>query len=155
MGFENTTGTGSLAHYGPRDANQKFGGLNTDGAGTNKAVYVFDYDDLPAGGASDNNYATIPANAFIQSAKIYVETAMDGTSGTLTVGLEEQDGTDIDADGIDATVAQAALTANAVIVCDGALVGASIGTAAGQLLVTTGGTVTAGKFKVVIEYMVL
>ena len=155
MGFENLTGTGSLAHYGPRETNQKFGGGLSDRSGSNKVVYEFDYDDLPAGGASDNLYATIPANAFINSAKIYVVTAMAGTAGTLTVGLEEQDGTDIDADGIDAAVAQASLTANAVIDCDGALVGASIGTSAGQLLVTTGGTVTAGKFKVVVEYSVL
>ncbi len=155
MGFESNTGTGSIAHYGARETNQKFGGNLTDGSGTNKVSYQFTYDDLPAGAASDNMYATIPANSLIKSAQIYVVDAMTGTSGTLTVGLEKQDGTDIDADGIDAAVAQAALVADAVIICDGALVGASIGADAGQLLVATGGTVTAGEFKVVVEYQLL
>ena len=77
---------------------------------------------------------------------------MAGTSGTLTLGLKEPDGTVIDVDGLDAAVAQAVLISGARIVGDGALVGTTIGAADGQLVVTTGGTVTAGKFIVRIEF---
>ena len=155
MTFESLTGTGSLAHYGPRVTNQKYGGALSAGDGSKRAIWTFDFDDLPVN-AENGIYATIPANAYIVSATITVLTAMDGTLGTLTVGLEQADGTVIDVDGIDAAVAQAALVANAVIRCDGALVtqAADIGDAAGQLLVTTGGTVTAGKFEVAINYHV-
>ena len=153
MGFEANTGTNATAHYGPRDVDHKFGGNTSDGSGNGTAVWVFDYDDLPVNG-TNNMWAEIPANAYITEATIRVLTAMDGTSGTLTIGLEEADGTVIDVDGIDAAVAQAALTLGAVIVCDGALADgtSTIGSAAGQLLVTTGGTVTAGRFEVTINY---
>ena len=154
MSFESNTGTNSVAHYGPREIDQKFGGALTGRDGVNRAVWVFDYDDLPTNGTNDMN-AVIPEGAYITDAQIRVQTAMAGTVGTLTVGLEEADGTVIDVDGIDVAVAQAALIANAVIACDGALVGGAVKvTAPGQLLVTTGGTVTAGRFEVSISYIV-
>jgi len=150
MSFANSAGLGVRNHYGPRAIDDKFGGQTSTGGFYKTAEWVFDWDDLPVNGALSME-AVIPAGSFIRSAYTEVLSAMTGTSGTLTVGLEEGDGTTVDVDGIDAAVAQSVLVANAAIVADGALIGTGIGVDA-QLLVSTGGTVTGGKFKVVIEY---
>lgn len=102
------------------------------------------------------NDAFIPANALIVSAHIVVDAAFTSAgAGTLTVGLVNAAGTAIDADGIDAIVAIAALGADDAVVCDGALVGiANVGAAnayVGALYATA--AFTAGSAKVVIEYI--
>lgn len=88
-------------------------------------------------------------------ADIEVLTAVDssGNDATITLGLEGSTGTDIDADGIDATVAESALdTAGKLVSCDGAMVDDATGkggevTVAAYLLVTTANTPTAGKLR--------
>lgn len=151
MTYSTASGLGVRNHYGPRAIDEKFGGETTTSGNSKECEWIFTYDDLPTYGTGEME-VLIPANAFIKEARIEVLEAMTGTTGTLTLGFHEQDGTAIDADGIDAAVAQATLVANAWVVCDGALVGASIGSAAGQLVATTGGTVTGGKFRVIVEY---
>ena len=97
----------------------------------------------------DEAILRIPANAYIVRATLRVLTPLAGTTPTVTIGLTEPDGTAIDADGIDVAIAVTALDAiGETVLCDGALVAglAGIGTADGQIVVTTGGTVTAGKF---------
>ena len=152
MSFENAAGLGVRNHYGPRSVNDKFGGQTSTGGFYKTAEWVFDYNDLPVNGPLSME-ALIPAGAFIQSGYLEVVEPMTGTSGTLTVGLEEGDGSIVDIDGIVTAAAgvQAALGANDVVVANGALIGTGIGVDA-QLLVTSGGTVSGGKFKVVIEY---
>lgn len=163
MGFESgaikTVGSSVRNHYGPRSMNeaQKFGFRKTlNAAGNVELEWVFDYDDLPAaqGTNDDSMEATIPVGAYIVAAKIQVLEGIAGTTPTLSLGLSQPDGTVIDADGIDALVAEAALdTVNEWVECDGVLVGATAGLAnKGQLTASTGGTVTAGRFKVVLEY---
>jgi hypothetical protein len=70
----------------------------------------------------------IPQGAQIESAKIYVKTAFDSAAdnATLTIGVWSDDGdgtyTVVDADGIDATVAQTALDPTGdTVACDGAM----------------------------------
>ena len=109
MSFENSAGIGTRTNYGPRAVDEKFGAEVSYG-NVREAEWVFSYDDLPTNSTGEME-VTIPANSVIKDARIQVLTAMAGTSGTLTVGLKEADGTVIDADGIDATVAQASLTA--------------------------------------------
>jgi len=152
MSYEDSAGLSVRNHYGPKliSESEQLGGEVSTGGLMKQGIWEFDYDNLPVNSTGEMEMV-IPNGAYIMSAQIEVVTAMAGTSGTLTVGLEEGDGTVIDVDGIDATVAQAALVDNAVIQCDGALVGTQID-ADGQLLVSTGGTVTAGRFRVVIEY---
>ena len=152
MSYESSAGLGVRNHYGPKliGEAEQFGGQVSTSGFDKQVVWEFDYDNLPVN-FDGQMEAEIPAGASILNAQIEVVSAMTGTSGTLTVGLEEADGTVIDVDGIDATVAQAALVANAIIECDGALIGTQIDEDA-QLLVTTGGTVTAGRFRVIIEY---
>lgn len=140
--------------YNERVVDEKFGGQVTTSGRTKQVSWKFSYDDLPVNGPGKME-AFVPKGAFITNAWINVLTAMTGTVGTLTIGLEEADGTVIDVDGIDVAVAQAALVLNTWIICDGALVNTAgnLITGDGQLLVSTGGTVTAGKFEVIIEYI--
>ena len=127
-------------------------------------VIDIDYDNLPAETADLDNDGTndgwsnhdtaIPAGSAITRAILVVETAFAGGT-SYNFGLSQQDGTVIDADGIDAGVATAALAANDVVNCDGALVGgaATIGANAAYLKVAATGTFTAGKAKLLIEYL--
>ena len=98
--------------------------------------------------------AAIPAGSFITSATMVVKTAAAGGTN-VTVGLINAAGADIDADGIDAAVATAALAANKAVVCDGDLVGgtATIGAADGYIDIDVTGTYTAGEILLVIEYI--
>lgn len=76
----------------------------------------------------------IPAGSVILGATLVMTTAAtSGGSATLTIGTYNAAGTAIDADGIDATVAVAALGANATVRCDGAHL-------------TTGGYLTANAY---------
>lgn len=134
-------------------------------AGALKHMVVdINFDDLPTFTTDSNNDGTknkfsgqdnfIPAGSYITRAMLVVETAFaDGTS--YDIGLYDEDGSAIDADGIDAAVATADLAANKAVLCDGALVGgtATIGAANGYLVVAATGTFTAGKMKLVIEYL--
>lgn len=128
-------------------------GVSTLGSVKNLIV---DFDFATAiTAAADSHEAFIPAGAYIKSATLIVTSAMAGTSGTLTIGLAQKDGTVIDADGIDAAVAQATLVASAVVKCDGALAGGTvaIGAANGYVYTSLGGTVTGGRGRLVIEYI--
>jgi hypothetical protein len=103
------------------------------------------------------NDAFIPAGSYITKASLVVTTAFtSGGSATLGVGLQEADGTIIDADGIDAAVAVADLAVNKAVVCNGALVGgtATVGADNSYLSLVYGtAAFTAGAAKLVIEYI--
>ena len=131
-------------------------GASVDTAGGVKEL-VLNISDMSTNitAAADGHEAFIPAGSFIVEAFLKVTSAMTGSSGTLTIGLAQKDGTVIDADGIDAAVAQADLAAGKAVVCDGALVGgtATVGSANAYLYTTKGGTVTAGAAKLVVRYI--
>ena len=163
MAYETDSKRGVQNHFGARKTNQKFGGASLDGSGRKYvARWRFNYDDLPAG-ATSNLGVSIPANSTILSAKLNIITAFASSSSTtdLTVGLEQADGTDIDLDGL-ITAAQATQTTIAVAnsVIDGAsgtaaaLINTTIGSAAGELVVTpTVADLTAGRAELVVEYL--
>ena len=135
------------------EAGQTGAGVSTLGAVKN---IVLDFDFATAiTAAADGHEAFIPAGSYIKSATLIVITAMGGSSGTLTIGLAQKDGTVIDLDGIDVAIAQATLIASAVVKCDGALAGgtAGIGAANGYVYTSTGGTVSSGRGRLVIEYI--
>lgn len=129
------------------------------GAGTQGAVkeLVVDISDMSTDitAAAFSHEAFIPANSYIIGAYLRVTSAMTGTSGTLTIGLAQKDGTAIDADGIDVAIAQADLAAGKAVLCNGALVAgtATTGSAPGYVYTTKGGTVTGGAARLVIEYI--
>jgi hypothetical protein len=147
-------GTHAASHYGAREIEDVIGSKYAGENGKNILSYTFSYDDLPVA-TLDEAVQTIPANSFIVSATLRVIEALDGSTPTLTLGLQEKDGTEIDNDGIDVAIAESAVDAiGETVLCNGALVAGLAGTGAerGQLIATTGGTVTAGKFSLEIEY---
>lgn len=159
MGFEILPKTGVANHYGPRTTNMKFGSQGTQDDGLVKqAIYEFRYNDLPTYGANNMQFS-FPANCTIISAKMYVDEAFTSTSTTtdLDVGLYTSAGVAIDADGL-ITVAEATQTAialeNSVITGAGALIGKTIGAAAGELVVTPNvADLLTGKARIVVEYV--
>ena len=157
MGYEIDAKRGVANHYGVRTTDSSFGGqLKADGL-VKKAVWSFDYDNLPAPGTNNMQYV-IPANATIVSAKLYVDVAWASTSTTtdLTVGLQQSDGTEVDNDGlVSATEANQTdlAVANKEITGAGALVGLSVGGADCEVVVApTVDDLTAGSATLVVEY---
>jgi hypothetical protein len=158
MGFETAPTRGVTVHYGPRATNSKFGGLLDSDGVVKTQVITFNYDDLPAYGSGNLNQS-IPAYAKIVSSRFEVLTAFTSTSTTtdLDVGLYQNGGTVIDLDGLH-TAAQLTQTAIGTrgnfYLGAGALVGASIGAAAGEVVVTpTVADLTAGKGRIIIDYI--
>ena len=149
-----TTGTRRAStHYGTRDIEDKLPSKYAGSNGKEVQNYTFSFDDLPVEGL-DEAILRIPANARISRATLRVITGFAGGT-SYNFGLYQEDGTVIDADGIDAAVATAAINvAGDVVLCDGALVGSlvGIGAAAGSLRVSATGTFTAGKAQLEIEY---
>lgn len=158
MTYEADAVRGTVTHYGPREVEQKRGGVFTSKGVIKEAAWVFDYDDLPSGEVN-NLGLSIPAYAKILSARLEILVGFTSTSGLtdLTVGLEQADGTAIDADGfvtaVNATEAVIAARGN-LATGTGALVGADIGSAAGELVVApTVADLTAGRARVIVEYV--
>ena len=158
MSFETDAKRGVLNSYGPRVTNGKFGAYHTTDGLLQTAMWDFAYNDLPAGSTSKLSFS-IPANSTIVSAKLYVDSAFTSTSGLtdLTVGLEQADGTDIDVDGL-VTAAQATevtlAVADSVIVGAGALVGKTVGAAAGELvIIPSTADLLTGTGRVVVEFV--
>lgn len=156
MSWTNADGLTVLMH-------EEQGTVQTTGktvVGIRKALVV-DLDDATAlvdtySSAAGPNDAFIPANALIVSAHFVVDTAFtSGGAATLDIGLFNAAGTAIDADGIDADIALAALAADDAVVCDGILVGiANVGAADAYVGFSYETAVfTAGSGKLVIEYV--
>lgn len=134
--------------------------------GLKHMVVDINFDDLPTFTTDSDNDGTndafsgqdnyIPAGSFITRAIFVVETAFAGGT-SYDIGLYDEDGTVIDVDGIVDAMLLAEIDddVNNAHVCDGDLVGGilHIGAANGYLVVTEAGTFTAGKGKLLIEYL--
>ena len=150
-----TNSDGLEVRFNGPEAGATGAGVSTMGSVKNLTL---DFDFATAvTAAADGHEAFIPAGSYIVGAYLIVTTAAtSGGTATLTIGLAQKDGTVIDADGIDASIALAALGAAKVVRCDGALAGgtASIGSANGYVYTSPGGDAfTAGAGKLVIEYI--
>jgi len=155
-----TNEDGLQVHFGEQGTAR----VGTDMAVRSRMVADLRWDDLPDFKADLDNDGTndgysgedasIPAGSYIVDAYIVVETAFAGGT-SINVGFYQEDGTVIDADGVDAAVTTAALGANKAVACDGALVGgtATVGANDAYLRVVPTGTFTAGKAKLFIEYI--
>lgn len=143
------TGVGEYGNYDPGsihmvqlDLDGTTGGnLNT----TTKQVY----HSIIFPGANDQTF-------YLYKAEVYVETAFDsaGEAATLTIGFDNIDGTVFDADGVDVAIAEAALSAGALITCDGAMIETRPANTQPLNLTTTVGTeaFTSGKGWVKLWY---
>jgi hypothetical protein len=142
---------GVASHYGVRTSNNSLGGQESTKEGIVKsAEWSFSYDNLSAT-LNSNLAQTIPANASVVEATLYVDDPWVGGTN-LTIGLYTPAGVAIDADGLVEAKLTAALTANKVIAGDGALIGTTVGANAGQLVAATTGTYTAGSARVVVKF---
>jgi len=157
MGFESNTGTGSVAHYGPRETNQSFGGTSTNRSGEIQAVYQFDFDELPEATNIDLDNI-IPSGAQILSAEFNVITAFTSTSTTsdLLVGLADADGgaTITDADGLltAAQLTQTVIGTTVVTSGTGALVGTTLTEAAVVTVAPSVDDLLTGRANLVVTY---
>lgn len=154
---------GVTKNFGTRETEGKYGSNHTRLDNIKLAKWVFDYDDLPDADTT-NQGLSIPANSTIVSAKMRIVTAFTSTSTTtdLTVGLQQSDGTEIDNDGL-LTAAHLDQTTIAVVGAlydgstgtPGALIGKTIGAAAGELVVTASAAdLLTGRAEVLVEYMI-
>ena len=114
--------------------------------------------EVPTSVATPQDHdAFIPAGSYITGAHLIVSTAFASAgSATLTVGAYTQAGAAVDADGIDAAIALAAIGADKAVACDGAAVGgtATVGGADVYIEAIYGtAAFTAGEAKLVIEYI--
>lgn len=149
-----TTGTRRAAtHYNTRDIENVLPSEHQINDRHVVQSIVFNFDDLPTNGL-DAEIKRITANSHIVSATLRVITAFAGGT-SYNIGLNEPDGTVVDADGIDAAIALTAIDAvGETVLCDGALVAntAGIGAADVQVVIVATGTFTAGKAVLDIEY---
>lgn len=146
----------AATHYGTRDVEDVLGSKYAGKHGVDVLELTFSFDDLPTTG-QDQAILRLPANSRIKTATLTVITAFAGGT-SYNIGLSQPDGTVIDADGIDAAVATAAIDAvGETVACDGALVAntAGIGANDAQVTVAATGTYTAGKARLRIEYETL
>ena len=143
---------GRQTHFGPRESNGKYGTKSAGDSQVCSLEYDFSYDDLPADEDGNLMVQGIPAGSVIVDSTLRVGTAWAGGT-SIDIGLAQRDGTVIDADGLDAAILTAALTADAVIVGDGALVGATIGGNDAVVEVSATGSYTAGTAKLVVRYL--
>jgi hypothetical protein len=154
MGFEVDARRGVQNHYGVRVTNLKSGG-RIEQSVLKQLEYVFNFNDLPTGTLT-NLDAVIPAFSKIVSAKLEVLTAFAGGT-SYVVGLNNAStGVAVDADGL-LTAAQLPLAnidaRGDFITGAGALVGVSVGAAAVDVAVVATGTFTAGKARLIVEYL--
>lgn len=145
----------AFTNYGTREIEDKFPSQYSQAQGVKKLVLQFNYDDLPTYSSTDDMVLSIPAYARIVSATLRAKTAFAGGT-SYDIGLYTSAGVAIDADGIDAAVATAAINAEGeTVLCDGALVNntAGIGSTAGQIVIAATGTFTAGEGILEVTYV--
>tara|TARA_R110000772_G_C13133381_1_gene423140 strand:+ start:87 stop:572 length:486 start_codon:yes stop_codon:yes gene_type:complete len=158
MTYEIDAKRGVANHYGVRTTDGSKGAQSKSTGIVKRAQWDWTWDNLPDAGANNLQWS-IPANATIVSAVLYVDTAFTSTSTTtdLTIGLQEADGTEIDNDGLveaDEATETTIAVANSVITGAGALIGKTVGAAAGELVVTpSADDLLTGAGRVVVEYV--
>lgn len=147
-------GDGLVVPYGPRTQANVRPAVSDSTSNIHTLRLKLKYNDLPTGGGTDSGQAHIPANAVIHSGFLYVTTAFADTTG-LTIGLNTVADVAIDADGLLASKAAAALTDETSVALDGDLVGTTIGTAPGYVVAAdASGNSSAGEAELVIHYMI-
>jgi len=160
MSFENSAGIGVRNSYGPRTTNNKFGGkLPGDGA-IKQLEYVFSYDDLPVASTLEMEHL-MGDNALIVDAYIEVITGFAGGTSydidmVTTAGGAIGSGED--------KLWDALVTADLNVAGERSVSSTHGGTNSGnalnvqlvdpaQLQVVATGTFTAGKARIVIDYI--
>jgi hypothetical protein len=155
-----TNSDGLKVKFGLDESKKAKEGMIPSANGTDKTIEADIVGvDLTATSATLNgggvHSVVIPAGALIRRATLITEVAFtSGGSATLNLGLKKiSDDTELDHDGIDATIALTAIDAvGETVTCDGALV-AGVALTADAYLVADYDTAayTAGRAKLIIE----
>ena len=166
MGMEDLAITGVANYYGPRTTSGKLGAQTPeDDRIIKSALWDFRYNDLPnhTGAAvsvvAASMQQVIPANATIVSCRLVVDTAFTSTSALtdLEIGLVDSAGGTINLTGLmtAAESTQTAIgTAGNVVTGAGALIGKTIGSTAGYLMVRPNtNDLLTGSGRVFVEYI--
>lgn len=155
MTYEIDAKRGVANHYGVRTTDGSKGAQGCDDL-VKWAIWDFDYNTLPNGGASNLEFS-IPANATILSARLLIDTAFTSTSTTtdLLVGLETSAGSDAGTLVLATEATQTAIAvANSVITGAGTLVAKGVGASAVELYVTpSAADLLSGSARVIVEYI--
>ena len=163
MAFESMLIRNVQNHYGTRGTDLKFGSKIGSVGQIKTAQWVFDWDDLPVAAATNQMVQTIPSGSYIIEAYFSVITAFAGGTD-YNIDLQELDGTAIgtgtdkmwDALLLTDIDASEVLTAMKSSTHTGTNSGNIIGTvtdAVGQLEVIANGAFTAGRGRIILEYL--
>ena len=146
--------------YGALSTDESKGGEYPSSGVKREVEYVVSYDNLPGGSAVGEMDVTIPANAVILDAYYEVITPFAGGT-SYDIGLQQTNGsTEIDYDGLWDALVLADINAEG----ERGVMSAHAGTnsaalanttlaAEAQLRVAATGSFTAGKMRIVIEYI--
>lgn len=156
---------GLVVRFGTTTATPSTVGVVSDNDDVVTVVALIDTasDNFPSATGTDTIYdpargVAIPQGSLVRACTLVTLEAFDssGDNGTLTIGLLKEDGTALDVDGIDVTIAQSAIdTVGETVACDGDLVNGVALTADGYLSLNNGTSLfTAGKALLTITYIV-
>lgn len=153
-----TNADGLYIGFGTRTTEKNSGtALRADGARQQVVVQIVGGSEIKDSDVSAQLVygVTIPANALLESAKLFVTTAFtSGGSAVLDIGTYlASAGTAVDDDGIDSAIAVATLADNAVVTCDGALIGTVLASAQKIGVSYDTAAFTAGEAFLVVEYI--
>lgn len=150
--------SGVRLQYGPRDTDVGVVGGHWTYGQVQELVVYFPYDNLPSvkNAGLDATNTPIPANSLLLDAYFHVTTDFASTSGTTTVdaGLEEADGTDINADAIGSDWVTADGSNAGWVVGAGDGIGVDVGADNAYIVVAPStDDLTAGEAKLVVRYI--
>ena len=153
---------GLEVRYGSEKSTARKGGETNHAGDENEVRITITGTEVPSTDAPVDKKVTLPSGCYIEEAVLVVTSAFtSGGAATLDIGLmlDDNDGTysTKDDDGIDAAIAVGSLSADARIVCNGALVNTTVTDSVNglPLPISVGyGTAafTAGSAELVIRY---
>lgn len=151
-----TNQDGLVVGFGQRGAEVNSGAKVSLGGKRQQVVLKISGADVPDSDVASQlvNAVEIPADALLESATLFVTTAFAGATATLDIGIyNASTGAAVDDDGIDSAVAVATLVDNAVVVCDGALLGTVLAQRSKVGVSYDTAAFTAGEATLVVEYI--
>lgn len=151
---------GLVQYFGTRTVETERTGMVGGVSHERELVLDVTWDQINAGVgpvAADGGQVFIPAGSFIESAIFQVQVAFtSGGAPTLNIGTAELDGSVIDVDGIDDSIAMTAIDAvGDQVDCDGLLIGAVTDLTKDSYITMADevATYTAGAARLVIKYI--
>lgn len=151
-----TNSDGLVVGFGQRTPEVNSGAKVSLGGKRQQVVLKIKGTDVPLSDVSAQlvNAVEIPADALLESAKLFVTTAFAGATAVLNIGLyNASTGAAVAAQGIDAAIAVATLVDNAVVACDGTSLGTVLAQRTKIGVDYDTAAFTAGEATLVVEYI--